>query len=81
MDLTEAKIQIANLKEQLEIEKALNDVAFEAIGIFDEDLRCVAANAEAVHVLGYTSEELLHLTAFDFLAKESHSIVKENVSK
>lgn len=81
MDLTEAKIQIASLKEQLEIEKALNDVAFEAIGIFDEDLKCVAANAEAVNVLGYTSEELLHLTAFDFLAKESHSIVKENVSK
>lgn len=81
MDLTEAKMQIADLKEQLEIEKALNDVAFEAIGIFDEDLKCVAANAEAVQVLGYTSEELLHLTAFDFLAKESHSVAKENASK
>jgi PAS domain-containing protein len=76
MDLTEAKIQIANLKEQLEIEKALNDVAFEAIGIFDEDLKCIAANAEAVHVLGYTSEELLHLTAFDFLAKDDPTTEK-----
>ncbi|SIN79298.1 sensor domain-containing diguanylate cyclase [Halodesulfovibrio marinisediminis] len=80
MDLTEAKKEIAKLKEQLEIEQTLNDVAFEAIGIFDENFKCVAANAEAENIFGYSTRELLGLYAFDFLAKDSHSIVKDHVA-
>ncbi|MEZ6852289.1 sensor domain-containing diguanylate cyclase [Halodesulfovibrio aestuarii] len=81
MNLTEANRLIATLKEQLEIEQALNNVAFEAIGLFDENLKCVAANAEALKTMGYTLEELPTLSAFDFLAEESLAIARKNVEK
>lgn len=81
MDLKEAKKQIHDLQEKLEIEQSLNNVAFEAIGIFDENMQCIAANAEAVNVFGYTSEELLTLNALDFLTKDSYKIAQANAQK
>ncbi len=81
MGLKEIDKRIEELEAQLRVQQMLADSAFEAVGIFDEDLRCIATNAAAIDVFGYTSEELLTLTAFDFLDEVSHSVMAEKASK
>nr|WP_321255967.1 sensor domain-containing diguanylate cyclase [uncultured Pseudodesulfovibrio sp.] len=79
MDLQKALARIEELEEQLELQRMLADNAFEAIGVFDDSLRCVAGNKEVATVLGYSPEEVLGIHLLDCLDKKYHAIVAKNV--
>lgn len=81
MELLKARNEIARLKEQLEIKDALINASFEAVGIFDEKLNCLATNAEAEKVFGYSAAEIVGRSVFDIFVKESRCTVRENIIK
>ncbi len=81
MELQEALARIEELEKQLEIQTLLADSAFEALGVFDEEMRCVAANSEVSEVLGYSQTEALGMVILDVVSPEYHQIAKANVSK
>ena len=70
-----------DLAARLRVQQMLADSAFEAVGVFDDDLKCIATNGAAVDVFGYTADELLTLSAFDFLDESSHAVMAEKASK
>ncbi|QJB55356.1 sensor domain-containing diguanylate cyclase [Pseudodesulfovibrio sp. zrk46] len=70
--------RVEELERLLEEQHLLADAAFEALGLFDEDLNCLVANKATEEVFGYTQEELLTMNALDVLAEESHATVMEN---
>lgn len=72
---------IEDSEARLELLQMLADSSFEAIGVFSEDLRCLAVNNAAVEVFGYSGEEMLTMTAFDFLEESSHSVMVEKAVK
>jgi len=79
MDLREALERIDFLEEQLELQRLLADNAFEAIGIFDDSLHCIAANKEVASVLGYSEAEVPGIHLLDCLDEEYHAIAAANV--
>lgn len=81
MDLKEAQRRIRELEEQLELQRLLADNAFEAIGVFNEELRCVAANNEVTEVLGYEHDEVLGLPILDFIAPQHHALAANIVNR
>lgn len=81
MKLPEALHRIAELEEQLELQRLLADNAFEAIGVFDENMLCVACNQESLTVLGYTPEDAIGKHILDFLDSEFHPIAAQNMDR
>lgn len=81
MNLQEAMARIAELEEQLELQRLLADNAFEAIGVFDENLRCIAANKESAEVLGYEPDEAIGCHILEFIANESHAEAARSVDR
>ncbi|NDV21260.1 diguanylate cyclase [Desulfovibrio sp. JC022] len=71
---------ISELKEQLELQTLLADSSSEAIGVFDEKVRCVAVNREVLEVLGYTHDEVIGMGGLDLVAEEYRELVRENIS-
>lgn len=79
MDLQAALARIEELEEQLELQRMLADNAFETIGVFNEDMKCVAANKETQEVLGYTPEEALGKHILEFLGEDSREMAISNM--
>jgi diguanylate cyclase (GGDEF)-like protein/PAS domain S-box-containing protein len=73
-----------NLEDELVREKlgaissfeTLLDSTIEGILIHDKDKICVLANSVAAKMLGYSREEMINLPALQFIAPESHTLVK-----
>ncbi|WP_421900502.1 sensor domain-containing diguanylate cyclase [Maridesulfovibrio sp.] len=72
---------IDELEEQLELQTLLADSSSEAIGVFDENARCIAVNREILEVLGYTHDEVLGMSALDFITEEYRDLAKKNISE
>ncbi|MGE4291110.1 MAG: diguanylate cyclase [Desulfovibrio sp.] len=70
--LTQAESELARLKRDNARLAALADAPREAIGFFDESLRCVAANPTAARLFGYRDEtDLLGRHYLEFIAPRS----------
>jgi len=81
MRIEEAMERITELEEQLELQQLMSDISFEAIGVFDEDLRCLMVNKVVKEVLGYEPDDAMGMTLTEVLAPEYHGRVVENVRK
>jgi len=86
------KIQVGiNISKQKELEKkileqqsknietfeALSNSTIEGLIIYDEDKKCINTNSVAPQLFGYTADEMLNKSAFEFIAYESVSHVKK----
>ncbi len=74
-DVTERKRAEEKLKESEERHRAVVEQSVEGIYLFDPDDKCVLESNSAIEeLLGYTSDELLGMTIYDFIAHEREDI-------
>ncbi|WP_320172982.1 diguanylate cyclase [Maridesulfovibrio sp.] len=71
---------IFELKEQLELQTLIADSSSESIGVFGEDMHCVAVNKEVLKVLGYSHGEVIGMHGLNFIADDYRELVKEKIS-
>ncbi|NDV25326.1 diguanylate cyclase [Desulfovibrio sp. JC010] len=79
MNIENLMRRIAELEGELEFKTLLADSSSEAIGVFDENVCCVAVNREVLKVLGYTHDEVIGMGGLDFIAEDYRGLVKENI--
>jgi diguanylate cyclase (GGDEF)-like protein/PAS domain S-box-containing protein len=60
--------------------EALLDSTIEGILIHDRDKHCKHVNSVAAKMLGYSREEMIDLPVLQFVAPESHALVKKHIS-
>jgi len=80
VDITQHKA----LEEELQEEKrsavssfeTLLDATIEGIFLYDKDRKCKLANKVVADIFGYTKEEMVNVPALDFVAPESHELIK-----
>jgi len=82
-DITERKEAEEALRESEEFHRAVMEQSVESIYLFDPETKCVLeANATVRELLGYTSEEFLRMTLYDFIVHDKEDIdrnVERNV--
>ncbi|HVF01575.1 MAG TPA: PAS domain S-box protein [Rubrobacteraceae bacterium] len=77
-DITERKRADEKLGESEERHRAVVEQSVEGIYLFDPDNgRLLESNGAFAELLGYTSEELLGMTVYDFIAHESEDIDRQ----
>lgn len=81
MGRDELQKRVTKLEELLEFQTLIADSSSEAIGVFDENIQCVAVNREILKVLGYGHDEVVGMGGLDFIAEDYRELVKENISK
>jgi diguanylate cyclase (GGDEF)-like protein/PAS domain S-box-containing protein len=67
--------------ENIKTFEAFTDSTIEALLIYNEDKKCINANKVAPELLGYTKEELIGMSAFEFIAPESLKYVSKVINK
>lgn len=84
IDITRQKALESAVDEErrasLETFEMLTNATIEGLIIYDEDRRCVRVNQVAPQILGYSADEMLGKSAFDFIAPQSrdhvHRVIK-----
>ena len=80
-DITERKRAEEKLRESEERHRAVVEQSVEGIYLFDpHEGRLLESNEAFEHLLGYSSNELLRMTVYDFIAHE-HQDVERNVER
>jgi len=77
-DVTERKRAEEALRESQERFQRLSQAAFEGIGI-SENGKIIDANDQLAKMLDYTLDELIGMSAFDFVAPESRDLVMQRI--
>ncbi len=74
--------RISNFKdESIRTFEAFTNSTIEALLIYSEEKKCINANKVAPEMLGYEKEELIGMSAFEFIAPESLKYVKKVIKK
>ena len=80
IDVTNQKeLENKVLEQQLktiETFEALSNATIEGLIIYNSDKKCIKVNQIAPELLGYTADEMIGKSAFDFIADESIELVK-----
>ncbi|OQX59002.1 MAG: hypothetical protein B5M52_04255 [Helicobacteraceae bacterium 4484_230] len=66
-------------KQQIEILNLLLDSTIEGIVVFDEQRKAIRSNKNFARLFGYNDKEIIGKNAFDFIAPESHEMVKKKI--
>lgn len=80
-DITESKQAEAALRESENHYRRILETASEGIWMFDEDSKTTFANSRIAEMLGYTVEEMLGRSLFDFMDAESQVLAKVYVER
>ena len=67
------------MERQIEMLRILLDSTIEGVVVFNEEKRAIHANRNFSELFGYPEEEIIGKKAFDFIAPESHALVKEKI--
>lgn len=79
--LARAEAELVALKRENARLRALSDAAFEAIGFFDAEMLCVAANPTAARIFRYESEqEMVGRHVLEFVAPEARAKVGKHIA-
>jgi diguanylate cyclase len=83
IDITEQKrLEKEIIKEKDDFIKTFEtiiDSTIEGIIVYDENKNCIKANQIASNFLGYTKEEMMGKSAFDFISPSHYNLVKEKI--
>ena len=79
-DTTEYQLTEEALRLSKEQYKAIVETANEAIVIIDSESKLAFVNNRAVQMFGYTKEELLGHSVFEFIDNEFKEILRDNIS-
>ena len=66
-------------KQQIEILNLLLNSTIEGIVVFDKQRKAVRSNKNFARLFGYDDKEIIGKNAFDFIAPESHEMVKKKI--
>lgn len=60
--------------------KMLEEASFEAVTVFDSDLKCIDTNSLTTKLFQYSKEEILGMSGVQFFAPEFREQIQQNVS-
>ena len=80
-DITERKRAEAGLRESEAYRRSLFEQLGDGVLLLDREQRILDANPQALHMLGYSRDELLRLAVRDVLPDVEHERVDEDVEK
>ena len=80
-DITERKRAIEALRESEEKHRTLIETTLEGFGLIDPENRIIDANRSLCDMLGYSKNDIIGKTLFDFVDDESSKIFKEQISQ
>ena len=75
-DITERKKAEEKLRESEEKYRNIVETANEGIGLIDNELKLIYADKKLEEMIGYSSDEIIGKTMWDFISEESKPIVK-----
>ncbi|MBD2127764.1 PAS domain S-box protein [Microcoleus sp. ZQ-A2] len=80
-DMTERKPGEKALRESEARYRSIVETATEGVWIFDADSQTTFANSRMLQMLGYTMEEMLGRSLFDFMDEESRAIASAYIER
>ena len=80
-DITGRKQADQALRESEEKYRRIVETASEGIWILDNENRTTFANRRLAEMLGYSAEEMIGRSVFDFIEEEQHALVAEEIAR
>jgi len=80
-DITEKKQAEERLRESEERYRRLIETSLEGVWLLDADSKTSFVNAEMARMLGYTVEEMMGASMFDFMGEPERAIARRNIER
>jgi len=80
-NLDSLRDEITNLKEYKERLRLFEETTFEAITVYDENLRCVDTNGMTTTLFRYSREEVLGMSGLDFFDPDYRETARDSVRR